>query len=88
MSIRRTHVVIPEQLVAAIDQVVGKRRRSQFLVEAATRELMRQRQRVAISQAAGAWKDEDHPELKAGSAAFVKGLRQESEQRLKKQLRP
>ena len=88
MSIRRTHVVIPEQLVADIDQVVGKRRRSQFLVQAATRELMRQRQLAAISQAAGAWKDEDHPELKAGSAAFVKRLRQESERRLKKQFRP
>jgi len=29
-------------------------------------------------EAAGAWKDKDHPELKAGSAAWVKKLRRES----------
>ena len=40
-----------------------------------------------VRQAAGAWKDKDHPELKAGSAAWAKELRRESETRFQRQLR-
>ena len=82
----RTHVVIPRELVAEIDTLVGKRRRSQFLTQAATKELMRQRQIAAIKQATGAWKAEVHPELRRGAVAYVKKLRQESEGRFQKQL--
>jgi hypothetical protein len=32
----------------------------------------------------GAWKDKDHPELKQGSANWVRKLRQENERRFKK----
>ena len=45
---------------------------------------MRFRQIAALKAAAGAWKDEDHPELKQGSAKWVRKMRQESERRLKK----
>lgn len=38
----------------------------------------------AIDAGAGAWKDEDHPELKEGTAKWVRKLRQETEQRCKK----
>ena len=67
MEKRRTHVVIPEVLVAEIDAVVGKRGRSQFLVQAATFEIKRRRQQAALKQALGAWKAEDHPELKGNN---------------------
>jgi metal-responsive CopG/Arc/MetJ family transcriptional regulator len=83
-EIVRTHVVIPQELVAEIDRVVGKRERSRFLTQAASKELMRRRQLAALEQATGAWPDESHPELKRGSAAFVRKLRRESERRLKK----
>ena len=49
---RRTHIVISEQLVAQIDTLVGKRGRSNFLTQAAEKELMRLRQIQAL-QAAG-----------------------------------
>ena len=39
----------------------------------------------ALHQAAGAWKDKDHPELKEGAVAWTKTLRRESEVRFKKQ---
>ena len=84
MNTRRTHIVIPQQLVAEIDILVGKRGRSAFLTGAAEKELMRLRQIKALEAAAGAWKDRDHPDLKQGSAKWVKKLRREYDQRFAK----
>ena len=38
---------------------------------------MRLRQIEALKTALGSWRDEDHPELKRGSADWVKKLRRE-----------
>ncbi len=84
MNTKRTHIVIPQQLVARIDIIVGKRGRSKFLTQAAEKELMRLRQLKAIEAAAGSWKDEDHPELKHGAAKLVDKLRREDEKRFRK----
>ena len=83
MNPKRTHVVIPEQLVKDIDNLVGVRQRSTFLTQAAERELMRLRQLRALDELVP-WKDKDHPELKQGAAKWVRKLRQETEQRFKK----
>ena len=72
---RRAHIVIPEELAAEIDQIVGKRGRSQFLAEAARKELDRLRMLRALDSAAGAWKDADHPELQEGAARWVESMR-------------
>ncbi len=84
MNTTRTHIVIPRQLVMEIDTLVGKRSRSAFLTQAAERELMRLRQIKALEGAAGAWKDQDHPELKQGAAKWVKKLRREYDRRFEK----
>ena len=84
MNTKRTHIVIPEQLVARIDIIVGKRGRSKFLTQAAEKELMRLGQLKAIEAAAGSWKDKDHPELKHGAAKWVDKLRREDEKRFQK----
>jgi Arc/MetJ-type ribon-helix-helix transcriptional regulator len=84
MNTKRTHVVIPEQLVKEIDSLVGNRHRSSFIAQAAERELLRIRQHEALLSTTGAWKDKDHPELQHGSAQWVRKLRQESEVRFKK----
>jgi metal-responsive CopG/Arc/MetJ family transcriptional regulator len=84
MNTKRTHIVIPRQLVAETDTLVGKRSRSAFLTQAAEKELLRLRQIKALEGAAGAWADEDHPELKQGAAKWVKKLRREYEQRFAK----
>ena len=84
MHLRRTHVVLSDQLVKDIDRLVGSRQRSSFITQAAEKELMRLRQIEALKAAAGAWKDKDHPELKQGAAKWVRKLRQESERRLRK----
>lgn len=83
---KRTHIVISQDLVAMIDDVVGKRGRSAFLTQAAEKELMRLRQVKALKAATGSWKDEDHPELKEGSGPYVAGLRSEYDRRIKKPL--
>jgi len=82
MNTKRTHVVLSERLVKDIDTLVGSRQRSSFLTQAAEHELMRLRQLKALDAAAGAWKDKDHPELKQGSAKWVKKLRRENERRI------
>ncbi len=84
MNTKRTHIVIPQQLVARIDIIVGKRGRSKFLAQAAEKELMRLRQLKAIESAAGSWNDEDHPELHHGAAKGVEKLRREDEKRFRK----
>jgi hypothetical protein len=84
MATKRTHVVLAETLIKDIDRLVGTRQRSSFLTEAAEEKLMRRQQIEALKAAAGAWKDKDHPELKRGSAVWVRKLRKESERRFKK----
>ena len=60
----RTHIVMPSELIEEVDRLVGKRKRSQFIADLTSRELVRQRQLAAIEKAAGSWREEDHPELK------------------------
>lgn len=84
MNTKRTHIVIPQQLVAEIDATVGKRGRSLFLTQAAEKELVRLRQIKALEAAAGSWKDKDHPELKQGAAKWVIRLRRDYDRRLHK----
>ena len=77
----RAHVILPVDLVADIDKLVGKRGRSAFLTEVARGEIQRLQQRNALRAAKGTWKDEDHPELKDGAATRVSQMRAESETR-------
>jgi Arc/MetJ-type ribon-helix-helix transcriptional regulator len=84
MSQKRTHVSMPDQLLADIDELFGKGNRSAFLTELADREVRRQKLLRALDDAAGCWKEEDHPELKNGSAAWVRELREGWDTRLPK----
>jgi Arc/MetJ-type ribon-helix-helix transcriptional regulator len=84
MHTKRTHVILPEPLVAQIDKLVGTRGRSRFLAEVAEREITRLRQLRALDRAAGAWKGEDHPELKAGASKWIETLRAQDEARFRR----
>jgi hypothetical protein len=81
---KRAHVFLSEGLLTDIDQLFGKGKRSAFLTGIAEREVRREKQLRALDAAAGCWKDEDHPELKNGSAAWVKELRSGWDARLPK----
>jgi hypothetical protein len=80
-STRRAHIILPVEVVADIDKLVGKRGRSAFLTEIAQREIKVRRQREVLRETAGAWKAEDHPELADGSAAWVRQIRSSDNQR-------
>jgi hypothetical protein len=51
---RRVHVLTPEDLVSAIDALVGSRCRSRCIVETVEGERRRRRQRAAIAEMDGA----------------------------------
>ena len=67
---RRAPVVLPVD-----DKLVGKRDCGTFLTELAQRDIKLRRQREALRETAGAWKDENHPELSQGAAAWVREVR-------------
>ncbi|MBI3698207.1 MAG: hypothetical protein HY238_25645 [Acidobacteria bacterium] len=81
---KRTHIVIPAAVVAEIDTLVGKRGRSRFLTEIATQEVKRLRLLRALERPTPAWKDKDHPELKAGAAAWIRKLRRQDDKRFRR----
>lgn len=78
---RRVHVVMPEDLIEAVDALVGKRRRSQFIAETVAAELRRRRLRAAIAEMDGALADVDIPgwETPEAAAAWVRALRDGAE---------
>ncbi len=80
---KRTHIVVPRELVDEIDKLSGKRKRSWFITQTLKREIRRLNFIDAVKETAGAWKDEDHPELRKGVSSWVKNLREEDEKRLK-----
>lgn len=83
MRRKRAHVILPEDLLAEVDRLVGERGRSAFLAEVVQREIQRRKLLAALREAKGSWKTENHPELAEGSEAFVERLRQENDERLK-----
>jgi hypothetical protein len=81
MGTQRAHVVLPVALVAEIDAMVGPRGRSAFLAEVAQAELRKRKLLAFLRREEPAWKDEDHPELKDGTYAWVRSLRDEWDER-------
>jgi len=58
----RAHVVLPEDLVAELDELVGPRGRSEYIVEALREKMRREQLRDALVATAGILADEDIPE--------------------------
>jgi hypothetical protein len=81
---KRAHVVLSEDLVREIDKIAGSRGRSAFLADLAEREIKRQRLLNLFKREEPVWKDEDHPELEQGAAAWVRKIRAENDDRLEK----
>jgi len=77
MKAKRTHVARFPEPAKGIDIVDGSQPGS-FPTEAAETELMHRRQIRALKAAAGAWKSINHPELRLGSADWVRKHRQEA----------
>ncbi len=82
----KAHLAIPEDILAEVDKVAGKRRRSLFIVEAAREKLERERFLKVLEATGGAWSDKKHPELKAGKdvETYVREKRQQYRKRQKR----
>ena len=80
---QRTHVVIPRELINEVDDLVGPRRRSQFLADALREKLNRVRLASAAREAAGSLADVPIPQWQssAGAAAWVRKLRRSDDLR-------
>lgn len=82
MKTKRAHILLPQDLADEIDSIVGPRGRTAFIVES-VRESVRRRRLLRLLQSdEPLWQDRDHPELKGGSAAWVRKLRKESDARI------
>jgi hypothetical protein len=79
MATHRAHLVLPTELLAEVDELVGARGRSAFVVEVLTAELRRRRLQDFFESKEPLWNAKDHPELKQGAATFVRKLRRESD---------
>ncbi len=76
----RINVALPEALLQEFRAMIPARQRNQFIVELVARELQRRRFAKAWDEAAGAWSDEDHPDLMTAEDIdrFVRKLRETS----------
>jgi hypothetical protein len=68
----RTNLLLPDDLVAGVDEVAGPRGRSRYVADAVARQLRRDRLMIAARETAGIWKD--HP-LFPSSEAVVEWVR-------------
>jgi metal-responsive CopG/Arc/MetJ family transcriptional regulator len=80
----RTHVILPREILEAVDGLVGKRGRSKFIAEAAEEKLARLRLENAARKAAGSLADVDTPgwESSESAARWVQASRSADEARL------
>ncbi len=79
---KRTHIVVPDELIREVDRLSGKRKRSKFITRAIQREIQRLDYIMAVRETSGVWDEKDHPELKDGVEDWVKTLRKEDIKRL------
>ena len=82
---RRTNIVLPEELVEEVDRVAGKRKRSWFIAQAIQGKLAEIKFEQALAQAAGAWSDENHPDLRtqADINRYLKRVRETTNERIR-----
>jgi hypothetical protein len=62
----RMNLYITKSVADELRRLVPARERTKFVEEVLARELRRARLREVLARTAGAWKDEDHPELMTG----------------------
>ncbi|MGH2583743.1 MAG: hypothetical protein ACRDJE_02380 [Dehalococcoidia bacterium] len=85
----RTHVVLPREVVADVDRLVGHRRRSRYMAEAIREKLRRDKLVAALEAAAGALKDVDIPHWATPeqTSAWVRELRRQDDESTERALR-
>ncbi|MCI0551232.1 MAG: hypothetical protein L0287_09775 [Anaerolineae bacterium] len=62
----RMNLYITKSLMDDLRKAVPARERTRFVEDILARELRRRKLKDALKASAGAWKDEDHPDMKTG----------------------
>jgi metal-responsive CopG/Arc/MetJ family transcriptional regulator len=85
----RTHVVLPRDLVEAVDTLAGARTRSEFVEEALRDKVARERMGKALAETAGSLNLADHPEWSTPEqvSAWVHDMRSEENAATERALR-
>jgi len=78
IAAKQANFLLPEDLLEELKSTVAKRQQSKVVAEALRKELKRLKLEKTLRDSFGAWKDNDHPELKEGTEAFVRKLRKTS----------
>ncbi|HEY4745578.1 MAG TPA: hypothetical protein VIH45_13020 [Desulfuromonadaceae bacterium] len=78
VALKQANFILPEDLLNELKQLVGQRQQSKFVAEALRKELQRERLKSVLETSFGAWRDEDHPELRRGADAYVRNQRKSS----------
>ena len=73
--VRQANFMLPDDLLNDLKQLVGQRQQSRFVAEALRKELQREKLKNALKTSFGAWKTEDHPELRGGVDHYVRKQR-------------
>ncbi len=78
----RTHVILPDDLVKAVDNEASKGKRSQFIEEAVREKLRKDALLSALRRTAGTISAKDHPEWDTPEdvASWVRNLRKQGDQ--------
>ena len=71
----RAHIVLPEDLLADVDMLVGPRGRSAFVAEVIREAVDRRKLLAFLTQDESPLKEEDYPEFRDGAEEWVRNLR-------------
>jgi tRNA(fMet)-specific endonuclease VapC len=73
----RTNLLLPDEVVTALDRVAGPRGRSRYVAEAVLDRIRRDERMAAAREAAGAWRDHPLFPTDASVEAWVRAGRAE-----------
>lgn len=78
IATQKITVTLPVPLLKRLDTITPSRQRSSFIAKAIQEQIALFEQMQAVDEAAGAWRDEDYPELSDDDAidAWLLELRQ------------
>jgi predicted transcriptional regulator len=62
-NVQKVTVTLPKKLLKRLDEIIPNRQRSRFIATAIQEQLAMLEQLAALEESAGAWTDENHPEM-------------------------
>lgn len=77
LDTQKVTITLPKAVLARLNELVPARQRSRFIAEALDRRLALEEQLLALDETAGAWSDENHPDMldDAGIDGWLNTLR-------------